>query len=294
LERATPLAQSKVMNDFEYLDITSAYKSASSLLENSRDEARALLAQARQNRSQLQMREKDFSDSKILAPDGTTPDGRRIDSYAIVDRKISVGEYLREGSALFTIVADSTLRLQSHVPERYLGDVKKDATVSFTVEAFPGETFEGKVSIIDPAVDPASRTFQIEAIVDNTRYGNRLRPGSFVPGEVLTKKEPNRMMVPLTAVMTFVGVTKLFKVDNTTSPPTVKAVVVTTGQGEVVKGADGRDEHWIEIVKADQGGVNPADQVATSGLNKLVNGSSINVRAAETRPAAGDASAAMK
>src|SRR5207342_2442156 len=128
--------------------------------------------------------------------------------------------------------------------------------------------------IIDPTVDPASRTFQIEAMVDNVKYGNRLRPGSFVPGEVLTKKEPDRVMVPLTSITSFVGVNKLFKVDNSSNPPTVKAIVITQGQTEIVKDAAGKDERWVEIVSSDQA-LKANDQVATSGLTKLVNGSTI-------------------
>ena len=58
------------MNDFEFLDIESSYKSAESALEASRDEARALAAQARQNRSSVNLLKKDFRDSVILAPGG--------------------------------------------------------------------------------------------------------------------------------------------------------------------------------------------------------------------------------
>ena len=276
LDRATPLFESKVMKDFEYLDILSAFKSSESGLESSRDDARALLAQARQNRAQVQMRRKDAADSVIFAPGGETPDGLKIDSYAVTERKVSAGEYLREGTPAFTLVADNILKLQARVPERYLADVKKDAVVTFRVEAYPDEEFQGKVSTIDPGVDPASRTFLVEALVDNTHYGSRLRAGSFVPGEVLTKKEPNRVMVPLDAVTSFVGVTKVFKIDGASNPPKVKAVDVTTGQQTVVKDAAGRETQWVEISKGD---LTAQDQVAVSGLTKLVDGSTVTVEA---------------
>lgn len=292
MDRATPLNQSRVMNDFEYLDIVTTFKSAESALESSRDDARALLAQARQNRTQIAMRTKDSKDAVILTPDGTSP-GRetKIASYAVTDRKVSVGEYLREGTALFTLMADDLLKLQARVPERYLGDVKKDAPVSFKVEAYPDEQFVAKVATIDPAVDPASRTFLVEAIVDNAAYDHRLRPGSFVPGEVLTKKEPNRIMVPLEAVTSFVGVTKVYKLGPGDTGH-VKAVDVVTGQQQTVKDAQGRDTQWVELVKGD---LSPQDQVAISGLTKLVDGSAVVVdagraaseksAAAETKPA---------
>jgi RND family efflux transporter MFP subunit len=282
MNRATPLNQSRALNDFEYMDIVSTFRSAESTLENSRDEARALLAQARQGRVQVDLRQKDYTDSVIDAPDGTTPDKIMIDSYAVADRKISSGEYIREGSPLFTLIADSILKLQARVPERYLGDVKIGATVDFRVEAYPGEAFTGKVSIIDPSVDPASRTFMVDALVDNAHYSNRLRPGSFVPGQVLTKKEANRVMVPLDAVTSFVGVTKLFKLDPAANPPKVKAVDITTGQQEAIADAAGNVVQWVEIAK---GEVTANDQVVVSGMTKLVDGSPVTISKVEPAPA---------
>jgi len=274
MDRATPLNQTHTLNDFEYMDIVSTFKAAESTLENSRDEARALLAQARQGRVQVDLRQKDYSDSVINAPDGTTPDKITVDSYAITDRKISPGEYIREGSPLFTLVADRVLKLQARVPERYLGDVKIGATVDFHVEAYPDENFTGKVSIIDPSVDQASRTFMIEALVDNAHYDNRLRPGSFVPGQVLTKKDPNRVMVPLDAVTSFVGVTKLFKLNPAANPPRVQSIDITTGQQQALTDAAGNVVQWIEIA---QGDVSAQDQVVVSGMTKLVDGSAVTI-----------------
>jgi RND family efflux transporter MFP subunit len=282
LERATPLYQSKVMKDFEYLDITSAYKTAESNLETSRDESRALLALARQNLTQIDLRKKDARDAVIVAPGGTTPDGMAIESYVVTDRKISAGEYLREGSALFTVMADGVLKLQARVPERYLSDIRKGAEVQFRVEAYPTEAFVGKVSTIDPAVDLASRTFLVEALVDNASYGLRLRPGSFVPGEVLTRKEPNRLVVPLDAVTSFVGVTKVYKIVDGKA----KSVDVVTGQQVTLKDDAGKDAPWLEIVKGD---LAPGDALATTGLTKLVDGSPVTAdtgAAPATAPAA--------
>ena len=272
MDRATPLNLSHALNEFEYLAIVSDFKTSESTLENSRDEARALLAQARQSKVQVDLRQRDYTDSVITAPDGSTPDKSKIDSYAIADRKVSPGEYIREGSPLFTLVADGVLKLQARVPEKHLGDVKIGAIVDFHVEAYPDEDFTGKVSIIDPSVDPASRTFMIEALVDNVHYENRLRPGSFVPGQVLTKKEANRVMVPLDAVTSFVGVTKLFKLDSAATPPRVRSVDITTGQQEALTDAAGKVTQWVEIAKGD---VTAQDQVVVSGMTKLVDGSPV-------------------
>src|SRR5262249_21121840 len=128
-DASKPLYDAKVMKDFEWLDVDSAYKVAESKLEDSRDQARALLAQARQNKSQLDMRKKDFHDAIIVAPGGETPDGMKIENYAVTNRRVSTGEYLREGTVLFTLVADGILKLQARVPERYLAEIRNQAEV---------------------------------------------------------------------------------------------------------------------------------------------------------------------
>lgn len=285
LDRMLPLYEAKIVKEFEYLDMTTAFKSAESALEASRDEARALLAQARQNRTTVDLLTKDFRESTIVAPAGVTPDGTKIESYAVTDRRVSQGEYLREGTALFVLVADSMLKLQARVPERHLAEVKNGALLNFTVEAYPKERFVGKVHTIDPAIDPASRTFLIEALVDNTSYGGRLRPGSFVPGQVLTQTEKDRVMVPQEAITSFVGVTKIFKLDGENR---VKAVNVITGQEEIIKDEKGRETRWVEVV---QGDVKSGDRIALTGLTKLVDGSAVILESG--RPASAETTSAV-
>jgi len=108
-----------------------------------------------------------------------------------------------------------------------------------------------------------------------------------VPGEVLTRKEGNRIMVPQDAVTTFVGVTKVYKLDTSTNPAKVKAIDITTGQQQTVKDAAGKDTLWVEISKGD---LKPNDQVATTGLTKLVDGTTVTI----DKPAAPEPTAAAK
>lgn len=95
----------------------------------------------------------------------------------VLERRTDVGERLGEGTVAFVVVQTAPLKLRFRVPERSLGTVSAGAAVRATVDPYPGETFEGKVSVVVPALDPASRTFAVEAIFPN-RDG-RLRPGLF-------------------------------------------------------------------------------------------------------------------
>jgi len=266
LDRAEELHSKKLMSEYEYFDIVSSHRVAESNLENARDEARALLAQAQQYAAQTALRQKDLDDAVICAPDGQTPSGQTIDSYAVVQRSISVGEYLKEGSPAFQVVADHVLKLDARVPERYLSDVALKQDVAFTTAACKNEIFHGAIGVLDPSVEPASRTFLIEAYVDNA--AGRLRPGSFIEGDILIRQDPAVNMVPLDAITSFVGVNKIYVVDG----DKVHQVQVQPGQ---------QDGTWVEIDQSV-----PAGQlVVTSGQSKLFDGAAIRITAT-TAPAA--------
>lgn len=100
----------------------------------------------------------------------------------VLERRTDVGERLSEGTVTFVVVKTAPLKLRFRVPERYLGAAATGAKVSATVDPYPGETFEGTVSVVVPVLDPASRTFAVEALFAN-RDG-RLRPGLFARVEL--------------------------------------------------------------------------------------------------------------
>jgi len=266
LERSRPLYEQRVMKEFEYFDVQSAEKVAAAGVQAARDEARALVAQVRQYKTLIELRKKDLKDAIITAPDGATPDGTPIKSYVVTKRHVSVGEFLREGTALFELMADETLKLQARVPERFLSQVSLNKPVTFRVESFPGKTFEGVVKQIDPSVDIQSRTFLLEAYVNNEQYAGALRPGSFVQGQVQTIVEKDRVMVPVDAVTSFVGVTKVYVVGEKNGEPAAKAIDVETGvqQGK-----------WVELTR---GTVKAGDRVIVTGVYKLVDGTPIEIK----------------
>jgi RND family efflux transporter MFP subunit len=105
----------------------------------------------------------------------------------VLQRKTDVGERLSEGTVTFVVVKTAPLKLRFRIPERYLGAAVPGAKVSATVDPYPGETFTGKVSVVVPALEPASRTFAVEAVFDNK--DGRLQPGLFARVELeLTKR----------------------------------------------------------------------------------------------------------
>lgn len=92
-------------------------------------------------------------------------------------REVSVGEVVSPGQALVNLVRLDPMEVDFSLPESDLGLVAAGQPVTVTVDAFPGQTFEGKVSAIEPVIDINSRSAKLRASVVNPDY--KLRPGLF-------------------------------------------------------------------------------------------------------------------
>ena len=268
-EKAKPLYDQKVMREFEYTDIANGVKVAESNLQAARETSRALVAQARGLLTMIELKKKDLDDTVLLAPNGKAGDGTALSSYVVTARSTSQGEYLREGSTLFMLMADQLLKLQAHVPERYLAQIAVKNLVRFEIEAYPGRKFEGTITVIDPAVDPANRTFMIEATVDNAK--GELRPGSFVQGDILVRKEDGVVLVPVRAIASFVGENRVYVVDGSGEKAKSRQVNIEMGQ---------QVGDWVEAIPSKSGtaSVKAGDLVAVDGLTKLVDGAPVIVQ----------------
>jgi RND family efflux transporter MFP subunit len=180
---------------------------------------------------------------------------------AVAERIASAGDYLKVGAPLFRVVNDNVLKFIVQAPESYAGKVVKEQQVVFWVDAYgTNEVFEGKVYLISPAVNTATRAFPFGALVPNADH--RLKASSYARGRLILARNVPTTVVPLDAVGSFAGVTKVFVVDNGVA----RMREVTTGRVQ-----DGRQPVLS--------GLKPGDLVATSGLSKLHDGVRVRVRA---------------
>lgn len=115
----------------------------------------------------------------------------------ISERAISPGDVVSPGTALFTIVDPTSLRLEASVPAEAIGSISVGAPVLFSVNGYPGRTFEGKVTRINPTADPLTRQVRIYATVPNS--SGRLVGGLFANGSVASESRVG-LMVPEKAV----------------------------------------------------------------------------------------------
>ena len=173
-------------------------------------------------------------------------------SYLIAQRLVAVGEYVKEGTPLFRLVEVDPVKLRALAPEWNAAEIAVGQKVRVNVIAYPDD-FWGQVSRINPQVDQASRTFQIEAVIPNAK--RLLKPGGFAKASVQTQVDTKVLFVPQKAVAMFAGVSKVFVIRDGKAAE----IVVETGR---------RPGDLVEIVR----GLKGDESVIITGANRLAGG----------------------
>lgn len=182
---------------------------------------------------------------------------------AISQRLVGRGDYVKIGSPLFNIVNDAVLKFIFQVPERYGSYVEKKLPVKFSVDNYPGETFTGGVYLISPSVNLSSRSFGVGALVTNTDF--RLKASTFARGSLVLERGVPTPVVPLEAIVSFAGVTKVFVVEN--------------GQARSRDVTVGRIRDGLQEIVA---GVTNGMRVAVTGQNRLTDGAAVVIQTSNT------------
>ncbi len=221
---------------------------AEAQLESDRAALRVAEAEVARREASLGIAAKRLGDTTVRSPL----------AGAVARRHLNAGEYVKENTALFTVVALDPLKYTGTVPERFAPELRIGQRLDLAVEAYPGRTFAGQVTRVAPAVEVQTRTLAVEGRVPNA--DGRLRPGFFAKGVVLTRKDDGVAFVPAEAVLYFVGISKVFVVGN--GKVEERLVKAGTRQGALV-----------EIVE----GVKPGETVAVSNLAQLFNGAPVTL-----------------
>ena len=119
----------------------------------------------------------------------------------VLKRRVSVGDYLKEGEVLFDIARLDRVWVLFDAYEEDLAEVRVGDVVSYTTPANPGRTFRARISFIDPAINPQTRIASLRAEAANP--GGLLKPEMFVRGTVQAEIGVGKgaLSVPKTAVM---------------------------------------------------------------------------------------------
>lgn len=193
-------------------------------------------------------------------------------------RLVNVGDYVKDGADIVTLVDASQVWVDYRLPERYSAQAAAGLPVSVTLDALPGRSFDGRIEAVEARVDADGRALLVRARLDN-RDG-LLKPGMFARARTVFGVRENALVVPEEALVPEGGKQYLLR-------------IVDAGQGPVAQKLQARLGMRIAGKVEVLDGVAAGDRVVTAGQERLLRGDRQPVRiveiAAAGAVAAGDA-----
>lgn len=190
----------------------------------------------------------------------------------VARRAADAGAFVSPNAPVADVVDISMVRLVANIVEKDLRRIEPGEPATVEVDAFPGETFSGRVARVAPVLDPATRTAQIEVEIPNT--GNRLKPGMYARVSLTIEQKSKALTVPTNALVNVEGRRGVFLAENNSA-----------AFREVRVGIE--EPARVEILS----GLKDGDRVVTTGAGALQNGDRIIVSGQQGqgrgRPAAG-------
>src|SRR5213080_2309927 len=252
--RAQQMFRDNLISQQQLDEAASRYQSTKATYTVALQEVDRLKALLVSSEASEKLSEKKLNDSTIRAPF----------PGSIKTRDVHPVEYLKVQSPVMVLVRTDRLRARLAVPERWAAWVRDGVTIDLRVEAFPGETFHGRISRINPAVAQESRTFEAEALLVN--LDARLKPGFFVQASIHSEKEEKTIFLPENAVNYRYGVYKVFLLNgNRVSERQIRPA----GQTEDERG------RRFEVAE----GLKPGDRVAVAVSGELHDGAVVQEQA---------------
>jgi membrane fusion protein, multidrug efflux system len=214
---------------------------------------------------------------------------------------INPGAYLNSGTTIVTLQQIDPIYVDFHLPQRNLSELRVGQRIALTLDAYPGKTFEGTLSAINPKIDGDTRNVQIEATVPNP--DRVLTPGMFANVNIDIGEKKRYLTLPQTAVVynpygeTVYVVTKKSAYDKKQAEATKSAAASAAkappaeakdaGKDKAGKDAagdplvvqqtfvttDGTRGDQVSIIK----GLDEGAEVVTSGQLKLKSGAPITI-----------------
>ena len=113
-------------------------------------------------------------------------------------RRVNVGQHIEPGDDIVTLESLDPIYVDFSLPQNRLTAVRVGQTVEVSLDTYPGMQFAGTINAIEPRVDPATRSFQLEAELPNADA--KLRPGMFVNTRLLLAQQEEVFTVPQAAI----------------------------------------------------------------------------------------------
>lgn len=119
----------------------------------------------------------------------------------VTKRHVAIGNYVKEGSALFEVIDLSKVWVMFDAYESDLSWIKNGDKIDFTIQSVPGEIYTGKVTHIDPFIDAQTRVAQVRVELNNPQQ--QLKPGMFTSGILIsnTAENTNELLIPKSSIL---------------------------------------------------------------------------------------------
>ena len=182
-------------------------------------------------------------------------------------RKVNLGQYLSAGSAIVQLQSLNPIYVNFGLPQQALGQVKVGRNLRVTSEDIVGKAFTGRVTALDSVVDQATRNVQVQATLANPE--GKLHPGMFVQVEVVQGESRPVITLPASAISYAPYGDSVFVITDLKDQ---KGQTYRGVRQQFVK-VDGSRGDQVAVVS----GLNPGDEVVTSGVFKLRNGAAVQV-----------------
>ncbi len=182
-------------------------------------------------------------------------------------RKVNLGQYMSAGNPIVSLQSLDPIYVNFGVPQQDAGRVQVGRTLRITAQELTGDAFSGRVSALDSIVDSATRNIEVQATLSNPK--SKLRPGMFVEVEVGVGHSRDVIALPASAI--------------SYAPYGDSVFVITDLKDKNGKTYRGVRQQFVKVEgsRGDQvavvSGVNPGDEVVTSGVFKLRNGAAVQV-----------------
>lgn len=202
------------------------------------DLRKAQVLRAEQN---LAMARQRLQDSTIVSPL----------SGLVVGKFVNEGEFITTmpPNPLVWIMNIDKVKIEVYIPEVHLPEVRIGDSVEIKVDAYPTELFHGKISTINPMIDPMNRTFKVKILISNKDY--RLNSGMFARVKILPNIQQNAIVVPIRAVTEREKSQVAFVVENKRA--TMKVVQTGINDNTYIQILEGLQEGEIVIVEGHYG-----------------------------------------
>jgi multidrug efflux pump subunit AcrA (membrane-fusion protein) len=247
-DRTTELFKRSLVPKQMLDDAATALQSKQASYDLSLQTAKNLRASIQGSEASMKLADRELRDTEIRSP---------FDGY-VERRLVNLGELVKTQMPVMAVVRVDPLKVIAEIPEKMAPWIKDGQAVELHVDAYPGQTFIGKVSRISPAVNTATRAFPFEALVPNKDA--RLKPGTFARVHIESDKIDNVLTLPYATMQYRYGVNRVFVVEGDTLA--VRELKVGDRLGD-----------RIEVLS----GVKAGEQIAATDVDNLTDGAKVAI-----------------